>query len=127
MRTQVWHAAVVEPDPIRLFSYGTLQQPEVQAATFGRPLQGSPDALTGHTTRLLEITDPEVVRVSGSAWHPVVVATGSPADEVEGTVFAITAQDLAAADEYEVGDYARSLLTLRSGEQAWVYLAAGGS
>jgi hypothetical protein len=30
-----------------LFSYGTLQQPDVQRATFGRLLRGEPDALVG--------------------------------------------------------------------------------
>ena len=31
----------------RLFSYGTLQLPEVQTATFGRLLQGQADSLVG--------------------------------------------------------------------------------
>lgn len=31
----------------RLFSYGTLQQENVQIATFGRLLNGAPDALVG--------------------------------------------------------------------------------
>lgn len=32
--------------------------------------------------------------------------------------------ELAAADAYEVADYARALRPLASGAQAWVYLAA---
>jgi hypothetical protein len=46
---------------------------------------------------------------------------------VDGTVFAITAAELAAADDYEVDDYARVLVPLRSGRRAWVYALAGGS
>jgi gamma-glutamylcyclotransferase (GGCT)/AIG2-like uncharacterized protein YtfP len=45
-------------------------------------------------------------------------------DEVAGMVFEITAQELTAADRYEVSEYARVQVTLRSGVQAWVYVGA---
>src|SRR3990167_4396289 len=48
-----------------LFSYGTLQQDEVQLATFGRLLEGRVDALPGYATSLFEIMDAEVVTTSG--------------------------------------------------------------
>ena len=44
--------------------------------------------------------------------------------EIKGTVFAISEAELAAADEYEVDDYRRVLVPLRSGAQAWVYVFA---
>ncbi|WP_231135338.1 gamma-glutamylcyclotransferase, partial [Motilibacter deserti] len=88
----------------RLFSYGTLQDPAVQTATFGRPLASSPDALPGYTTRMLRITNPEVVRTSGIGEHPVLLHTGDPADEVRGVVLELTAAELAAADTYESAD-----------------------
>ena len=44
--------------------------------------------------------------------------------ELRGTVFEITAQELAAADKYEVSDYKRVSVTLKSGLQAWVYVRA---
>jgi Gamma-glutamyl cyclotransferase, AIG2-like len=44
---------------------------------------------------------------------------------VEGTVLMLTAAELTAADEYEVDDYARVRVPLRSGGQAWVYAPAG--
>jgi gamma-glutamylcyclotransferase (GGCT)/AIG2-like uncharacterized protein YtfP len=44
---------------------------------------------------------------------------------VEGTVFVISTDELAAADEYEVDDYRRVTVPLRSGHQAWVYVFAG--
>lgn len=40
-----------------------------------------------------------------------------------GTVFTITATEL-AADDYEVHDYRRMLVRLGSGIEAWVYFAA---
>ena len=38
-----------------LFSYGTLQQQNVQLATFGRLLKGSPDSLVGFVQTLFEM------------------------------------------------------------------------
>ncbi|HEY4098796.1 MAG TPA: gamma-glutamylcyclotransferase family protein [Baekduia sp.] len=42
-----------------------------------------------------------------------------------GTVFDLTAEQLRAADAYEVADYARVEVPLRSGQTAWVYVFAG--
>lgn len=109
---------------VRLFSYGTLQQETVQLASFGRLLTGLADAMPGYRCDMLEITDPEVIRTSGKRFHPVVVESGDPADEVAGTLFEITAAELAAADSYEVADYRRVMVRLKSGAEAWVYVKA---
>ena len=85
-----------------LFSYGTLQQENVQLSSFGRLLDGTPDAMPGWRRGEIEITDPEVIRTSGKRFHPIVEPSGDAADEVAGTVFRITAAELAAADAYEV-------------------------
>ena len=111
------------PD-VLLFSYGTLRQPEVQRSTFGRVLDGHDDAVVGYRLDWVTITDPHVVATSGSDRHPVLVRSDEPDAVVEGTVLAITAAELAAADEYEVDDYERVRVPLRSGEQAWVYTLA---
>jgi hypothetical protein len=50
---------------VLLFSYGTLQQDEVQLSSFGRLLEGQEDAMVGYRQSLVEITDPEVIRKSG--------------------------------------------------------------
>ncbi|MEV4642206.1 gamma-glutamylcyclotransferase family protein [Actinoplanes sp. NPDC049548] len=105
-----------------LFSYGTLQDPAVQKATFGRELTGHPDALVGYSLTLLEITDPDVIAVSGQTHHPIVTATGNTGDRVPGTAFEVSDDELAAADTYEVDDYHRVLAPLTSGAQAWVYV-----
>ncbi|MFD6878361.1 MULTISPECIES: gamma-glutamylcyclotransferase family protein [unclassified Streptomyces] len=107
-----------------LFSYGTLRFPEVQLARFGRPLDGTPDALPGFRITHIEITDPQVIAESGTDRHPLLVASPEGTDAVDGTVFSITDEELAAADAYEVDDYARTRVTLRSGTRAWVYLGA---
>ncbi|MFJ3723443.1 gamma-glutamylcyclotransferase family protein [Streptomyces sp. NPDC090045] len=108
-----------------LFSYGTLQSEQVQLARFGRLLTGTPDALPGYATTYITITDPEVIAASGTDRHPCVLPSAREGDDVEGTLFRITDAELAAADDYEVDDYARSEVVLRSGTAAWAYLDAG--
>jgi len=110
---------------VALFSYGTLQQPGVQRATFGRELDTVTDTLPGYRTDWLTITDPDVIAVSGSDRHPVVRRTDDPADTVPGSLLTLTTAELAAADTYEVDDYRRHRVRLASGRAAWVYLAAG--
>ncbi len=109
---------------VLLFSYGTLQDPAVQMANFGRRLDGTPDVLTGFSIGEIEITDAEVIAESGLTHHLILHPTGDPADVVAGTVFRITEQELAAADVYEAEDYRRVLVPLTSGLEAWVYIAA---
>jgi hypothetical protein len=107
-----------------LFSYGTLQFEQVQLATFGRKLDGQPDEMPGFSLAMVKIDDPEVVATSGKTHHPVVAYTGEPANRVTGTVFAITPEELAHADDYEVDAYRRDRVTLASGIAAWVYVDA---
>ncbi len=111
---------------VPLFSYGTLQQEEVQRGSFGRSLDGTPDVLPGFATSWVTITDPAVLALSGTAVHPVVARSDDEAAQVAGTLLRLTAEELAAADLYEVDDYRRVLVRLASGTQAWVYLQAAG-
>jgi len=106
-----------------LFSYGTLQDKAVQLANFGRELQGSADALSGYEQAWVEITDPEVLATSGKTHHPILRPGSAASAPIPGTVFRITAQELAAADSYEVADYKRVCVVLQSGIEAWVYVS----
>ncbi len=106
------------------FSYGTLQLPKVQKATFGREVTGRRDALVGYKHTLLEITDEAVLSASGQRFQPIVTASGDPADRIDGSVFDISDADLAAADAYGVADYKRVEVPLASGATAWVYVKA---
>lgn len=107
---------------VSLFSYGTLQQAEVQLATFGRRLEGVRDSLVGYRLAPLAISSPEVVALSGADVHMIARRTGDPADLVEGVVFRISEAELAAADGYEVDAYARVEAELASGARAFVYV-----
>ena len=105
-----------------LFSYGTLQNPQVQIATFGRRLAGHPDALPGYALSAIEITDPGVIAASGRARHPIITATGDDNDRVDGAVYDVTPAELEAADRYEAGQYRRVWVRLASGTDAWAYI-----
>jgi gamma-glutamylcyclotransferase (GGCT)/AIG2-like uncharacterized protein YtfP len=107
-----------------LFSYGTLQEDEVQLATFGRLLKGDADQLLGFEPSVVPIDDLTIV-ASGRTHHANATFTGRPDSRVTGTAFEITDAELAAADRYETpAAYARVAGTLGSGRTAWVYVHA---
>ncbi|HMH30065.1 MAG TPA: gamma-glutamylcyclotransferase family protein [Steroidobacteraceae bacterium] len=114
-------AALTQAD-VLLFSYGTLQDRAVQLANFGRLLLGRPDSLPGYILLPITIDDPTVVALSGKSQHMIAKRTDA-GEQVAGMVFEITAQELAAADRYEVAEYTRVEVTLESGVRAWVYAA----
>ena len=105
-----------------LFSYGTLQTEFVQLSTFGRKLDGNADALIGYRLRMIQITDQEFVATSGAEYHRNLEFNGDTTDVVEGTVFAVTEDELKQVDAYEPDGYERVLANLRSGTEAWIYL-----
>jgi gamma-glutamylcyclotransferase (GGCT)/AIG2-like uncharacterized protein YtfP len=105
-----------------LFTYGTLQLEEVQLATFGRKLEGRPDALVGYRLVMLTIQDEDFVAKSGVRDHRNLQCTGNHSDLVEGIVFAVTMEELEQSDAYEPEGYARVQVRCRSGLSAWVYL-----
>ncbi len=105
-----------------LFSYGTLQQENVQLATFGRVMDMKADTLPNFKIEMLKISDEEVVKTSGKLHHPIAVpSTGS---SIEGTVISITNEELVASDSYEVKEYIRKKCKLSSGIEAWVYVCS---
>ena len=113
-----------DQDELRLFSYGTLRQANVQRATFGRLLEGIPDALTGFALAPMTITDPRVIAASGAAVHTIARPSGNHEDRIPGIVFRLTPAEIEAADRYEAGPIARIRVRLESGADAFVYVAA---
>jgi Gamma-glutamyl cyclotransferase, AIG2-like len=107
-----------------LFSYGTLQQEDVQRSTFGRTLAGRPDQLVSFEQSLVPIEDRDVIAKSGKTHHPIVKFSGRSSDRIDGTLFEITDAELEAADAYEVAAYERIAVVLASGLHAWVYVDA---
>lgn len=95
-----------------LFTYGTLQDLQVQEYVFGRTIDGLPDHLLGF--KKLENAVYER--------YPLVVQTQNPQDKVEGKVYEVSEIDLKKADIYETHAYKRQKFPLESGKKAWVYV-----
>jgi 5-hydroxyisourate hydrolase-like protein (transthyretin family) len=85
-------------------------------------LEGRPDSLSGYALAPLEISSAEVVALSGLAVHTIARRTGNPADLIAGIVFEVTAEEIDAADRYEVDAYGRVEAALASGARAFVYV-----
>ena len=96
----------------------------MQLANFGRRLEGEPDEAPGFTLAKITIDDPGTILLSGSAEHLIMMASADPSNRVPGTVFALSPEELAAADDYEVPDYRRVEVLLSSGRRAWAYVKA---
>ncbi|HYE85512.1 MAG TPA: gamma-glutamylcyclotransferase family protein [Vicinamibacterales bacterium] len=109
-----------------LFSYGTLQQEEVQLSTFGRTLKGEKDLLVGYEPSLVKIEDAAVAERLKKTHHDNVNATGDDWSSVQGTAFEVTDEELTKADSFEAQfNYKRVDVGLASGKHAWVYVHAG--
>lgn len=120
----VERAARVAGTVHRVFSYGTLRQPLVQESLFGDHVPTEPDDLPGWRLDWVTITDPDVIRTSGSDRH-AILRRGSSSDVVEGSVLTLGHEwHLRVVDDYEVADYQRIEVTLVSGTTAWVYVSA---
>ncbi|MDF0707781.1 gamma-glutamylcyclotransferase family protein [Flagellimonas okinawensis] len=95
-----------------LFSYGTLQDLQVQEYIFGRLLKGKTDMVLGF--RKLDNA------VYGR--YPLVIKTNDPKDKVPGMAYEVNADDLKKADIYETSAYKRQKFPLESGAEAWIYI-----
>ena len=109
-----------------LFSYGSLQQADVQLATFGRHLSGERDELLCAAPSLVRIEDPEMAAATGRTHHANVTLHPRADTRVPGTVFEVDDQEFASVDRYEAAfSYRRILARLASGREAWVYVHTG--
>ncbi len=99
-----------------LFSYGTLQDAEIQLATFGRLLEGEPDSLSGYCLEKLPFESSPV------GYYYNAGRSQDPTAKIVGTRFRLTREELLRSDQYEAdADYRRRLVRLDSGHDAWVY------
>ena len=103
------------PQTELLFSYGTLRQPEVQRTTFGRELDGRPDAIVGYELDYVTITDPHVIATSGSDRHPILRPSDRADAAIEGTVFAISTATSPPPTSTRSTTIVRVAVPLRSG------------
>lgn len=100
----------------KLFTYGTLQHPEVQEDLFGRTLKGTPETLLGYRVKEIQIEEE-----FGMIDYPIIVKTENPEDTIQGIVYDVTTNDLRQADLYEGKHYKRVEVVLQSNQKAWAY------
>lgn len=94
-----------------IFTYGTLQDEEIQLALYGRYLKGQNDCLLGYVLLEQKIFDQ----------YPVIQPSLSKTDIVCGMVYEVSEQELLKTDVYEGDSYKRIEVVLQSGKIAWVY------
>ena len=95
----------------KLFTYGTLQDPDVQMQLLGRTLgDGSPDTLRGYAMGKLK-----GVHTTYNMIYPQTGAT------VQGMVYEVSKDELEKLDQYESEAYLRVSATLMSNTRAWIY------
>ena len=104
-----------------LFSYGTLQKEKVQLELFGRLLNGTKDILGGYRLSPVEIKDETFLAKGEDKCQLTLIP--SKDDAVEGMVFEVSQEELLLADRYEPENYKRIKVALRSGKEAWIYVA----
>ena len=95
-----------------LFSYGTLQNVEIQKSLLNRKLSGKRNALLGY-----RLSDKKLM-----GKYPVIEPSNNGSDLVNGTVFRVSYLELHKIDQYETYIYKRIWVTLRSGIKAWAYV-----
>lgn len=94
----------------KIFTYGTLQEPEVQIDTIGRTMDGKHDALSGY--KKSSITIKNIV-------YPILIPGN---EKIDGIVYDVTDEELKKLDIFETTIYRRVEVTLESGTKAWVYI-----
>lgn len=95
-----------------LFTYGTLQEEDVQKYVFRRVLSGGEDVLPCYS----------VSNKKMYGRYLVLEPTGKQENEVAGRVYALSGAELLQADIYEGPAYKRIAISLKSGRRAWVYV-----
>jgi len=97
-----------------LFTYGTLQQEDIQLTVFSRTLSGFNDVLLGY-----KLSDEKVVGI-----YPVMHRSEEPTDLVNGRVYMCSNKEILEADKYEGPAYKRIKVVLNSGKTAWAYISS---
>jgi gamma-glutamylcyclotransferase (GGCT)/AIG2-like uncharacterized protein YtfP len=95
-----------------LFTYGTLNESTIQEIVFTRILKGSKDRLAGYA-----ISNEKIAGL-----YPTASKSSEQTKYIDGTLYAVSSDDILRADAYEGKAYKRIKITLESGTHAWMYL-----
>ena len=103
----------------KLFSYGSLQNEDIQKDLFGRILEGTPETLIGYIVKKIQIEEE-----FGLVHYPIITETKKLEDTINGMVYSVSSQELRQTDLYEGLHYRRVEVQLQSNQKAWAYSAA---
>ena len=106
-----------------LFTYGTLQKEETQLRLFGRTLNGIADILEGYKVTSANIFDQNFLATGEGRVQKTLVPTGVCGDFVEGIVYEVSEDELVLAEKNEPRNYMKMKVILKSGNDAWIFLA----
>jgi gamma-glutamylcyclotransferase (GGCT)/AIG2-like uncharacterized protein YtfP len=106
-----------------IFSYGSLQNENVQMKLFGRIFNGNKDVLKHYQIMVIEIEDQAFISKGEGKFQKTLTFSNNPDDLIEGTVLEVHEEELLLADRHEPDNYRRIKVELHSGKQAWVYTA----
>lgn len=105
---------VMRPSATHLvFTYGTLQDEEIQLGVFSRLLSGTQDTLSKYKIATQKVANQ----------YPTLEHTKNEQDKITGKIYTLSPEELKKADAYEGAAYERIEITLVSGKKAWVYTA----
>jgi len=96
----------------KVFTYGTLQKPEVQMKIIGRIINSNPDILKGFRKSTIEVNKNR---------YPIIIEDGNSNEEIDGKILVVNTEELIKLDKYETKAYQRKKVILKSGISAWAY------
>lgn len=99
----------------KFFSQGSLQEPQAQEDLYGHELTGPEGTLHGYERGYFKVN---------GEMYPCLSPNAN--SFIEGTVYELTDEELAATDKYETNAYKRVEMTielLRGTVRAWVYVS----
>lgn len=102
----------------KLFTYGTLQQDDIQDHIYGRVLSGTNETLVGYIIKEIEIEEE-----FGIVKYPIITPTENSKDTIKGIVYELTLAEIRQTDNYEGSHYKRVEVELQSNEIVWAYSA----
>ncbi len=106
----------------RLFTFGTLQDPDIQRAVFGTVIEGTKDVLEGYIIDHIEYREQDDNLLSGPRRYLAIEPSENSSEFIPGIVIELTEDQLDRADAYEGPAYARIKVVLASGRMSWVYV-----
>lgn len=100
-----------------LFTYGTLQNNNIQRQLFGKEIHGTKDFLRCYKLETIKIPKNHPLAET----YFIARYTGNQNDKIDGTVYKLDNNELVITDKYEGSSYQRKTILLNSNKEAIIY------